>query len=102
MMLITVQVVSDFGFFGRKKAEEFLGGFEDTYCLKQLRLSGDSIRCGMQIIKDDSLPLFAGKSCASCSRRCSLLSHANVIDGMVASMQDSTQFPGIMAGPRCQ
>ncbi len=39
------QVVSDFGFFGRKKAELFLTDFEDTYCLKQLRLSGDSIRC---------------------------------------------------------
>jgi len=40
-----LQVVSDFGFFGRKKAELFLTDFEDTYCLKQLRLSGDSVRC---------------------------------------------------------
>lgn len=39
------QVVSDFGFFGRKKAEEFLESFEDTYYLRQLRISGDSIRC---------------------------------------------------------
>lgn len=39
------QVVSDFGFFGRKKAEEFLESFEDTYYLRQLRISGDSVRC---------------------------------------------------------
>lgn len=39
------QVVSDFGFFGRKKAEQFLASFEDTYYLKQTRISGDSVRC---------------------------------------------------------
>ena len=36
--------MSDFGFFGRKKAEQFLEQFEDTYYLRQLRILGDSIR----------------------------------------------------------
>lgn len=40
-----MQVVSDFGFFGRKKAEQFLESFEDTYYLRQMRISGDSVRC---------------------------------------------------------
>lgn len=40
------QVVSDFGFFGRKKAEEFLARFEDTYFLKSYTIAGDGIRCG--------------------------------------------------------
>eukprot|EP00208_Stichococcus_sp_RCC1054_P003574 CAMPEP_0206149158 /NCGR_PEP_ID=MMETSP1473-20131121/37628_1 /ASSEMBLY_ACC=CAM_ASM_001109 /TAXON_ID=1461547 /ORGANISM="Stichococcus sp, Strain RCC1054" /LENGTH=296 /DNA_ID=CAMNT_0053546607 /DNA_START=827 /DNA_END=1717 /DNA_ORIENTATION=+ len=38
------QVVSDFGFFGRKKAEEFLARFEDTYFLKSYTIAGDGIR----------------------------------------------------------
>lgn len=38
------QVVSDFGIFGRKAAEEFVAGFEDVYCLKVYTISGDSIR----------------------------------------------------------
>ena len=45
--LATVQVVSDFGFFGRKKAEQFLESFEDTYYLRQMRISGDSVRCAL-------------------------------------------------------
>lgn len=39
-----VQVISDFGVFGRAKAESFLSDFEDTYCLKSYTIRGDDIR----------------------------------------------------------
>jgi hypothetical protein len=38
------QVISDFGFFGRKAAEEFLAGFEDVYFVRVYTIAGDSIR----------------------------------------------------------
>ena len=57
---VTAQVVSDFGFFGRKKAEDFLGGFENTYCLRQLRLSGDSVRYGTRVICLDGVAVRSG------------------------------------------
>ena len=50
-LLAGAQVVSDFGFFGRKKAEDFLASFEDTYYLRQLRISGDSVRCAVLIMR---------------------------------------------------
>jgi hypothetical protein len=40
-------LVSDFGFGQRKAdAERFIASFQPTYCIKQLRIYGDSIRCG--------------------------------------------------------
>lgn len=41
---LSQQVISDFGVFGRNKAEAFLSKFEDTYCLKSYTIRGDSIR----------------------------------------------------------
>ena len=59
-----MQVVSDFGFFGRKKAEEFLGSFEDIYCLRQYRIGGDSVRClSLQCTKTSG---FSARMCHSC------------------------------------
>ena len=40
-------LVSDFGIGPwRRRNEEFVASFEQTYVLKQMRISGDNIRCG--------------------------------------------------------
>lgn len=45
-------LVNDFGIGPwRKRSEDFVGSFEEVYCLKQMRIAGDNVRCASSTIK---------------------------------------------------
>jgi hypothetical protein len=48
------QVVSDFGFFGRKKKEEFVNTFKTTYSLQTKRMCGEDVRRVFQHLQHSS------------------------------------------------